>query len=145
MDNLPQRFAFLLHRTASLYRQALDQRLKPTGLSQATWRALLILRNRHAPMNQTELAGRLAIEGPTLVRLLDRLERQGWVLRSPDPQDRRSKLLSLTDEGLALTEGLQLELDGFSRELLAGINEAALGQCTEVLDQVFQLLQARRA
>lgn len=144
MDNLPQRFAFLLHRTAALYRQALDQRLKPTGLSQATWRTLLILRNRAEPMNQTELAGRLAIEGPTLVRLLDRLEGQGWVVRSTDPKDRRSKLLTLTAEGLSLTAGLQQELDAFSRDLLAGIDEGALAQGTELLDRVFQLLQSRK-
>src|SRR5438034_9031032 len=88
-------FGPLLHGTARAWRQKLDQRLKPMGLSQAKWRTLLHLSLAPDALTQTEIAARLGVEEPTVVTLLHRLEREDWITRRNSHRDRRCKELLL--------------------------------------------------
>src|SRR3982751_3610577 len=88
-------FGPLLHGTARAWRLKLDQRLKPLGLSQAKWRTLLHLYRAEHDLTQSEIASHLGIEEPTLVSLLHRLERAGWVARQTAKHDRRCKTVRL--------------------------------------------------
>ena len=47
---------------------------------------------------QNELAMQLRIEPSTLVRVLDRMERDGWIVRRPSPQDRRKNIIHPTEK-----------------------------------------------
>ena len=66
-------FGLLLHGTARAWRQKLDQRLKPMGLSQAKWRTLMHLSLAGDALTQAEIAARLGVEEPSVVTLLHRL------------------------------------------------------------------------
>ena len=70
----PETVGQLLGETARVWRQKLDQRLRPLGLSQAKWRTIALLARGH--LTQRDLAERLSIEEPTLARLLTRLEQR---------------------------------------------------------------------
>lgn len=76
-------------------RQTVDDMFKPYGMSSSRWMALAILRDAPEPLSQKELALRMDIEGATLVRIIDALERDGWVRREVSPYDRRIKLVSM--------------------------------------------------
>lgn len=93
-------FAHLLHLTAHDWRTALDRRLRPLGLSRATWMLLAFVRKLDGP-NQTQLAERLGLEGASVVRLVDRLEREGYVERRAGA-DRRVRTIHTTAKGEAL-------------------------------------------
>src|SRR3954464_13892215 len=90
-----EHFGPLLHGVARAWRLKLDQRLKPLGLSQAKWRTLLHLYRSEGALTQSEIASHLGIEEPTLVTLLHRLERAGWVVRRAAEHDRRCKTVHL--------------------------------------------------
>lgn len=135
-------FAGLVHQTASLWRTMLDRQLRPHGFSQATWRVLITLKRLSGVCNQTELAALLAIEAPTLVRLLDRLEAHGWVRRASDPDDRRSKRVSLTEASLDIGETLEREVGVVRRELLREISPEELSVCITVLDKLQRKTEA---
>lgn len=49
----------------------------------------------------TELAALMQVTKPSVVYLVDELERLGYVTRRPDPTDARAKLVALTERGLA--------------------------------------------
>src|SRR5947207_4863107 len=85
----------LLHGTARAWRQKLDERLKPMGLSQAKWRTLMHLSIAQEALTQAEIAARLGVEEPTVVTLLHRLEREAWITRTNSPHDRRCKMVLL--------------------------------------------------
>jgi len=136
MDDTHQRFAGLLHRAAALWRVSLDERLRPWDMSQATWRTLLLLRQTEQDYNQTTLASRLGVETPTLVRLLDRMERLGLVRRVPDPQDRRQKYVRITDQGMQLAGELEGEVASMRDVMLAGIPEEELVVGLRVLEAI---------
>ena len=100
-------FGPLLHGTARAWRLKLDARLKPMGLSQAKWRTLLHLSLADTTLTQAEVAARLGIEEPTLVNLLHRLEREGWVARRNAPHDRRCKTVHLGKQALLLRKSMR--------------------------------------
>ena len=55
-------FGQLLHGTARAWRQKLDERLKPMGLSQAKWRTLMHLSIAGDALTQAEIAVRLGVQ-----------------------------------------------------------------------------------
>src|SRR5207253_10672394 len=91
----PETFGPVLGGTARAWRMKLDQRLKPMGLSQAKWRTLLHLSRAPEPLTQSQIAERTGIEEPTLVTLLHRPEREGWVVRKGATRDRGCKTVHL--------------------------------------------------
>ncbi len=119
-----------------LWRQALDRRLRPLGLSQATWKTLFNLDRFGEGMTQRALAERMGIEGPTLVRLLDNLERGGLVERRPAPGDRRAKSLHLTARARDLLVTLHRVADEVRDEMLADLREDELRRAVAVLRRV---------
>ena len=115
-------FGPLLAETARAWRQRLDERLKPLGLSQAKWVALFRLaRMSHAP-TQAALAAEIGVEGPTVARLLARLEATGYVERRPATGDRRLKVVYLTAKARAEAARIDRVAADLRAELLAGLD-----------------------
>ncbi|HET9122511.1 MAG TPA: MarR family transcriptional regulator [Acidiferrobacteraceae bacterium] len=129
----------LLHETAHLWRQALDRRLRPLGLSQAKWRTLVHLARATEPLTQKELACRLGVEAATVVGLLDRLQADGWIERRPSTIDRRRNTVHLTPQTAPVLSEINRVAAEVRAELLAGVSETDLSRCLAVLT----LLHAR--
>src|SRR5437764_12574025 len=85
-------FGHLLHGTARAWRQKLDARLKPMGLSQAKWRTLMQLSIGEEALTQAEIAARLGVNEPTHVNLFHRLEKESWITRRSSTQDPSYKM-----------------------------------------------------
>src|SRR5579871_3911049 len=94
---------WLLGDVGRLLRKLIDRRLGAIGLTRAQWQALGNMR-RCGPMTQAALAEMLEVETATIARLIDRLESAGWVVRRPDPHDRRVKLVSPTAKAEAIMD-----------------------------------------
>lgn len=131
-----ERFGPLLHGVARAWRLKLDQRLKPMGLSQAKWRTLLHLSLAEGALTQSEVASRLGIEEPTLVNILHRLERAGWVARKTAPHDRRCKTVHLGSRAQHAIEQINATATNLREELLSDIPPADLQRCMQVLDRI---------
>ena len=86
---------FLISDVARLIRTVFDRRVHRLGLTRAQWLVLTRL-NRRPGASQSELADMLEVERATAGRMVDRLERKGWVIRRPDPTDRRVNRLFLS-------------------------------------------------
>src|SRR5260370_35808556 len=84
-------FGFRIARIARRLRQAVDSELGAYGLTEATWRPLAYVGRLGEGVRQRELAAALGIEGPSLVRLLDNLERRGLIERREQAGARQSR------------------------------------------------------
>lgn len=126
----------LLHGTARAWRQKLDQRLKPMGLSQAKWRTLMHLSIAQEALTQAEIAARLGVEEPTVVTLLHRLEREAWITRRNSPHDRRCKMVLLGRRAQRVITQISATAQKLRHELLAGIAESDLQTCMRVLARI---------
>jgi len=136
------RFGPLLHGVARAWRLKLDQRLKPLGLSQAKWRTLLHLYRTQADLTQSEIASHLGIEEPTLVSLLHRLERAGWVARKTAPHDRRCKTVHLGARAQDAIEQINDTAVNLREELLSDIPPSELTHCMDVLERIKRKAEA---
>lgn len=134
-------FGAKLGQVARRWRALIDARLKVFGLTDATWRPLLHLSKLPGPPRQTDLAESLSIEGPSLVRLLDTLERDGYIVRCAD-SDRRTKTIRLTARGEALQRKIETVVAETRDELLGGVPDSRLVAAIQVLDDVQRSIEA---
>jgi MarR family transcriptional regulator for hemolysin len=134
MTDLEERFSGALHNTSRAWRQALDRRLKYLGVSQASWMTIAVVAKARGPLSQSELADRLAVEGATMVAMVDRLVKVGLVVREPSTTDRRVKRVVLTPAGTLLYDKVRTEAAAFRKELLANMDPKKLLIATELLE-----------
>src|SRR3984893_19467731 len=134
MTDLEERFSSALHSTSRAWREALDRRLKYLGVSQASWMTIAVAAKASGPLSQSELADRLAVEGATMVAMVDRLVKAGLVIREPSTTDRRIKRVVLTPAGNLLYDKLRAEATAFCKELLVDMDPKALLIATELLE-----------
>src|SRR5712664_2898103 len=91
-------------RAARALARRFDEALRPVGLTNGQFSLLMSL-NRPQPPAMGPVASLLAMDRTTLTAALKPLERRGLVEISPDPADRRGRLLKLTPAGLELLAG----------------------------------------
>jgi len=132
---------FHCNLTFKAFMRALERKLRGTGVSKAQFLALehLIV---SGPLSQSELVDRLSITKATGARLVDRMERDGWVKRRSDPGDGRIKRVVLTK---SITK-IWSEVSQSGQELLdqayRGIKPAEIEMVKRVLKKVRRNLQA---
>jgi DNA-binding MarR family transcriptional regulator len=68
----------------------------------------------------TELARRLQVQPATITKMLQRMEKAGFVERRPDPDDQRVSRVYLTGEGRAVRAGVQQVWHQLEEEAFAG-------------------------
>ncbi len=90
-----------VQRAARSLARRFDEELRELGLTNGQFSLLMSL-NRPKPPGMGSVASLLAMDRTTLTAALKPLERRGMVQVSPDPDDRRSRLLSLTPKGKKL-------------------------------------------
>ena len=66
----------------------------------AQWKIIIILVNNDDGLTQKEIADKLGLEGPTLIPIIDKLEKDGFVKRIVDKNDRRNNRIFLTKKQL---------------------------------------------
>lgn len=90
-----------VRRAARAVARRYDEALRPLGLTSGQFSLLMSL-NRPEPPVMGDVAALLAMDRTTLTANLKPLERRGLVDVSPDPADKRSRRLRLTDAGRSL-------------------------------------------
>jgi MarR family transcriptional regulator for hemolysin len=133
-------FGSLVARAARQWRRAVDRRLQPFGLTEATWLPLIYLARAPVPMRQKDLAAALALDGSSVVRLLDALEAAQFIERHEGGADRRAKIIVPTAHGLSIAEQVEAVSREVRQDTLAGLSDEDLRIATEVLQQICQNL-----
>ena len=108
--------------TGKALREHFEQALVEAGGSLVTWVVLNGV-DRGGWDSQRDLAKNLRIEGATLTRHLDRMEREGLIARARDPLDRRQIHVQLTTKGRALHRRLRTTAGTVGTRACAGLTE----------------------
>ncbi|MCC4239958.1 MULTISPECIES: MarR family winged helix-turn-helix transcriptional regulator [Thalassospira] len=90
-----------VRRAARTIARRFDDAFRPLDLTSGQYSLLMSL-NRPSPPHMKDVADLLAMDRTTLTANLKPLERRGLVEITPDPKDKRGRLLSLTKDGMAL-------------------------------------------
>jgi DNA-binding MarR family transcriptional regulator len=93
---------------------------------------------------QTAIADRMGIEPMTLSGYVDRLEAIGFVVREPDPDDRRAKIVRLTPSGETMVQAVRPVTRRLMEEILAPLGSNGSDRLRDMIEPVRQSLRQRR-
>lgn len=126
-------------QAAHEYQQAVNEELAPHGI---TWRQGQVLGclALHGPLSQSELAEQMRVEPPTLVGILDRMERDGWIRRDADPTDRRRKVIHPTDAAEPVWSKIATCARRVRARAIRGVTSEQLATLKELLTTIQQNL-----
>ena len=115
----------------------LERRMYHLGLGASQARVLTVLYYSTEPMKPSAIATLLFQETQSITGILHRVESRGWVIRKPDPDDRRAIGLQLTDAGRKLTgEIVQIMRELYDELFAAGLSEAERRQVESGLRKI---------
>jgi homoprotocatechuate degradation regulator HpaR len=112
--------------------------LRAHGLSDQQWRVLRVLGERGSA-DTGQVAREAYLLGPSLTGVLARMERDGLVVRSRDPQDQRRSVIQATARGLELVQVLSSSIEAHYLRLERELGKDKLTQLYLLLDELISL------
>ncbi len=137
---IDQCLGFITNRLVRAFQKALDKKLTDYGLTTAQFCVLAKLLEEEGH-TQTELANRLHIESPTLVRTLDRMEEANLIERRRDPGDRRAYRIFLKPKGKKMRKIVDKIGMEVHEQATKGITNKELEILQKSLDKIWENLE----
>jgi MarR family transcriptional regulator for hemolysin len=139
--NEPEEFVgFWINLASRTIVRRMDARLRSSGFSLSYLPVLRALA-RGEPLSQKELAQAARIEQQSMAELLVRMERDGLVQRSPNPNDKRASLTSLTRSARARFPKTAEVLRQGERDALAGFDDEERARFVSYLQRIVKNLE----
>jgi MarR family transcriptional regulator for hemolysin len=142
LEQAPRELSRMIGTVSQKWRQQMNQRLKPFGLNLSMRQVLLQLHRHPEGLMQRDLAERLGIEGPTLVRLLDLLEQKEWIRRISAADDKRRKFAVLSAKASKQIQIIEKQSEELRQRMLAGLSpieiETGLGLMRRMQNNLLQ-------
>ena len=132
---------YVLSDVARLIRTVFDRRVRDIGLTRAQWLVLTRLYRRPGA-SQTELADMLEIDRASAGRMIDRMQKNGWVERRADSEDRRINRLYLTADARRAHKDMWAVAEATVDDALAPLSAAEREQFTRLAARVKGQLQS---
>ena len=132
---------YVLSDVARLIRTVFDRRVRDIGLTRAQWLVLTRLYRRPGA-SQTELADMLEIDRASAGRMIDRMQKNGWVERRADSEDRRINRLYLTVEARRAHRNMWAIAEATVDDALAPLSTSEREQFTRLAARVKGQLQS---
>ena len=130
-----ENLGYLVADLGRLFGRVFDRRVAHLGLTRVQWRTLKRLSLTQG-VTQVELADQLDLEPIAVGRVIDRLQKAGFVERRADPADRRVWRLYLLPQSARVTGPVEAVAQALRKEATAGISAADLATTLAVLDRV---------
>jgi DNA-binding MarR family transcriptional regulator len=125
----------LLGRVTRGFTRIADDGLREFGFAVGQLPVLVSLKERKT-LSQAELARIAQVEQPSMAQLLARMERDGLVERVPDPDDKRSRLISLTPLATRRLPKAKAIMDAHAQQVLEGFSAEDIAQLTALLTRL---------
>jgi DNA-binding MarR family transcriptional regulator len=126
---------YALRRAQVRVFQDFEAEMNELGLTPGQLGALLLIEANRG-LSQTELGLALGIDRSSVVPLIDRMQKRGWVRRAARATDRRAHALELTPGGTALLARLMPRLEAHENRIAAGLTLAERKRLFELLGKV---------
>jgi MarR family transcriptional regulator, organic hydroperoxide resistance regulator len=132
---------WLLNRAAHQLREAMDHEATAHGI---TIRGQIVLTaivqssyNKEVkPLSQLALSTLLGLDKTTMTAVLDKLEGQGLLVRTPDPNDRRARIPVATEAGRELQNTLYHKLQAIEEHMMSDLSAAERDQLRDMLRRI---------
>lgn len=129
---------------ARRWRKLANDRIKPLGQTMARWETLFLVAFSDEELTQSEIARLISVEGPTMVRMLDTLARDGLIERHQSDTDRRVTVNRVTPKGMDAIREIMAITNVLRTDLLKDIDPEHLAVTVDTLTQILRRLDEMR-
>lgn len=131
---------YLMNQVEYKYYAVMDRIFRECKISRPMWRILLMLRHKEY-LSVTDISEHAAIMRPTVSRIIERMEKQGLVMRRARSEDNRVTDVRLTDEGKEVIDKV-VEIVGKQYEwTVRGLSNTQLKAFNKVMQHMLENLQ----
>lgn len=135
-------YQFLLRSLAHQMKNYADRRLDDFGITQEQSHTLgYIYRHQEKGISQKDIMKTFDRKGSTVSSIIKNLEKRDLVYRKVNPEDTRSKILKLTDEGITLVESFSKVFDEIEERMILNFAEEDKIKLKEYLEQMMKNLE----
>lgn len=129
--------AILMKKTALAIEKLSNHALAPCDLTHTQYKILMLLyRSQEQLLRQIDIETHFAMTNPTVTGILQNLEKKGLVERIANPDDKRSKLLRLTEKALSMKTELYALGESLETQVTANLSEEEIRQLIELLKKI---------
>jgi DNA-binding MarR family transcriptional regulator len=119
--------------------RVIERTLASSGMSAARARVLMTVA-KLGPLRSTDLATMFSQAPRTVTEAIDGLEREKLVRRDPDPEDRRAKKISLTDDGAKMAEVADALFRSHVRRVFGVLDDDERGDIIRLINRLNERL-----
>lgn len=124
---------FNIYRVALLFRKELIHALENYQMTPEQWQVMRVLWSTNECLNQNDIAHLTLKDKHSVSRILARLERDGWIIRNPDPSDARASLIEPTEQAKHLCQTVPEKLYAHFAPILGVLSEDETRQLLNIL------------
>ncbi|MEK3934514.1 MarR family transcriptional regulator [Sporosarcina sp. FSL W7-1349] len=135
MEKLNVCIHFLLSKALQSVNQVSKSKLTPFGVTPVQYALLCLLWEKDGQLGY-ELAEKLLLDSATITGIVDRLEQNGFIERRVDSNDRRNKIIFLTEKGKSMEAPLCQKMDEMNEEVMAGFDDEEFRQFKNMLFEI---------
>ncbi len=135
-------FHMLIYRTFHAQRSCLRPHLDQIGLGAGQPKLLAYL-NTHGPCSQRELADYFEIDPAAVSRMIDSLIKGGFITRTPDGNNRRCGVVSLSEKGKEANQDWQISCRAMEEKMLAGFTVEEQARFSDYLSRAYKNLKSK--
>ncbi|PCI28686.1 MAG: MarR family transcriptional regulator [SAR324 cluster bacterium] len=137
---LENTLGFNVYRVALLFRRELIRSLAEYNMTPEQWQVMTTLWSTGQPLNQSEIVRLILKDKPTISRMIQRLERNGWIEKSASAEDGRVTFIQPSEKGWAIEEAVTKKLDLHFKEILQSLGGPESRVLTDKLRHVRRIL-----
>lgn len=116
------RISYVVARLERAVRAAVNERVRPHGLTTLQYTTLSVLGARGQPLSNAQLARRAYMTPQSMIEVIDALERKGLIRRDPHPSHRRVFPATVTAKGLRVLKACDAAVEQMEEDMLAGLS-----------------------
>lgn len=136
------RVALLIKKTALVIEKLSNQVLAPYELSHTQYKIMKMLyRNPERSVRQIDIEEIFSLTNPSVTGIIQNLEKKGLVERVQNPEDKRSKLVCLTERAFAVKDELDQLGEALEKKVTEGLSEE---ECMELCTLLTKMLEVHR-
>lgn len=128
----------LIKRLTDKIKTSVDASLKKHGLTFSQTAVIGFLSEHNCSATQKEIEEHLQVSHPTVVGIVSRLDKNGFVTCFIDEKDRRNKMVCLTDKAKGIVSDMSADKKEIEKRLTKGLSEAELEEFRRILDILYK-------
>lgn len=133
------KISILVKKSSLIFDKLSNQLLAPYDLTGSQFKILMVLyRSPAVSVRQTDIEVKFAMTNPTVTGLVQKLETKDLVKRMPHPDDKRSKVLVLTDRAMEMKNELLSMADSLEQQMTKNLTAAECDQLVSLLTKMLR-------